>query len=579
MPAAVAPAAHPHAAAAALAGAVLHVTVPDLDARSLATLAEDVIDDLPWVTFVRPFTKDGYEATGADLDAMVRNFERFRGTYLPPLKLGHGEDQRAERRAAGLDDSGEPALGWLKGLRRAGDMIQGRFERVPRSLLESVQAGRYRQLSGEFWPDGPPDTPAMQGQGLILRAVSVLGAAPPHVKGLGAGDGGQALEPWVRVAAAEATGRVVVAPPEPVALADEAGAPIRLDDHPDPALDRETLRLHLERRAERFGIEVLDDAALTWPADFPTDLDLYGDPVNLKFPTDTPERARNAAARFAQARDTYKKRVSQAVVFTRIVEAELRHGAAPAPDEDLAALLPEALRKKLMPSPSAGVPAGERPMTTPTPPTATPPAQAAETPAAPAGAAPAVKAAEPPAASQPPAMAVTVTGAISAVEGEALRLRIDAVEKENAALRQEAEAARAARRAQAVKALTEDLKRQGRYLPAWDAQGMPAMLVRLAERADREGAVALAEGKPPVSEFAFVEQFLRGLPELVSMQEQVRARTTAAALRVPEGSIPESVELLRLAEERLGEAKAKGREIGMAVALREVAREHPELVG
>jgi len=60
-------------------------------------------------------------------------------------------------------------------------------------------------------------------------------------------------------------------------------------------------------RSKKFGISPLEGMGerLTFPPNFPTDLEDYGDPVNLMYPCDTPARARNARVRFKQFADNY----------------------------------------------------------------------------------------------------------------------------------------------------------------------------------------------------------------------------------------------------------------------------------
>lgn len=71
-----------------------------------------------------------------------------------------------------------PAWGWVRALRRAGDRLVARVAGIPEVLRDLIRSGAYRQRSIElfrrFAATGRP----------YLRAVSLLGAAVPEVKGL-----------------------------------------------------------------------------------------------------------------------------------------------------------------------------------------------------------------------------------------------------------------------------------------------------------------------------------------------------------------------------------------------------------
>lgn len=98
---------------------------------------------------------------------------------------------------------------------------------------------------------------------------------------------------------------------------------------------REELKIAQEARSKKWGIEIVAGSALTFPSGFPTDLNDYGDPVNLKFPFDTEERAANARVRFKQfANDIYSKEDSKMVVHNRIVAKELEFGINVTIDEN-----------------------------------------------------------------------------------------------------------------------------------------------------------------------------------------------------------------------------------------------------
>lgn len=118
---------------------------------------------------------------------------------------------------------------------------------------------------------------------------------------------------------------------------------------PRDGMSRDELRDLLEQRARRYGIEVVEGAALSWPSGFPRKLDDYGDPVNLKYPLDTKARAANARVRFKQNASQYERESSRKVVHTRIVERELDYDIKPTidPDDPLDRLLPQALRDRI----------------------------------------------------------------------------------------------------------------------------------------------------------------------------------------------------------------------------------------
>jgi len=127
---------------------------------------------------------------------------------------------------------------------------------------------------------------------------------------------------------------------------------VEKEDVPDASASQEEKRKAQAARSSRYGVEALEGKGerLSIPSGFPTDLSLYGDPVNLMYPLDPPGRARNARARFKQFADrTYTKTSSKRIVHTRIVKRLLDIGASPSfdPNDSLDALLPSDLREEL----------------------------------------------------------------------------------------------------------------------------------------------------------------------------------------------------------------------------------------
>lgn len=102
--------------------------------------------------------------TEEDLDAMASDYDP--DIHEAPLTLDHAQ-------------SG-PAFGWVAGLRRSGDRLMAAVSGVPKAVAEMIRTGAYKKRSVEliraFRDTG--------GQRPYLRAVSLLGAAVPEVKGL-----------------------------------------------------------------------------------------------------------------------------------------------------------------------------------------------------------------------------------------------------------------------------------------------------------------------------------------------------------------------------------------------------------
>lgn len=118
-------------------------------------------------------TWNGEAFTRADLEEIAANFTRLRGQLKPPLKFGHDEDQRL----LGQRD-GDPALGWVEGLRVVGDRLLARFAGLPRVVYDAVRAGRYRRVSAELYLDVRQGAKRL---GKTLKAVALLGADLPAI--------------------------------------------------------------------------------------------------------------------------------------------------------------------------------------------------------------------------------------------------------------------------------------------------------------------------------------------------------------------------------------------------------------
>ena len=95
--------------------------------------------------------------THDDLDGIVASYSA--GEHEAPVVIGHPKDD-------------SPAWGWVEGLRRTGDILQGKLRELAPEFVEWVKEGRYKKRSISLYPDN------------TLRHVGFLGAMPPAVKGL-----------------------------------------------------------------------------------------------------------------------------------------------------------------------------------------------------------------------------------------------------------------------------------------------------------------------------------------------------------------------------------------------------------
>ena len=178
-------------------------------------------------------------------------------------------------------------------------------------------------------------------------------------------------------AAPAAPGQAPAGEPEAPEEGDEE-EPETMAAVPGPEATPEDKRAAQEARASEYGIEALTggDAALTFPADAPTTLELYGDPVNLKYPlggtgnAPDPARIRNALSRFKQAAGSYAEAASRGKVYGRIVAAALAAGIGVSydPQDPIDQLLPGELKARLEELNKAGAGATPPPSPGGTPP-------------------------------------------------------------------------------------------------------------------------------------------------------------------------------------------------------------------
>jgi len=108
------------------------------------------------------------DSTGRRVTFSAADLERVADNYDPayhaaPLKIDHREDG--------------PALGTVSDLVWDGEILCADITGVPADVACDIDTGRYPFRSAEVYAD-------LEGNGPYLRAVALLGARPPAVKGL-----------------------------------------------------------------------------------------------------------------------------------------------------------------------------------------------------------------------------------------------------------------------------------------------------------------------------------------------------------------------------------------------------------
>lgn len=110
-----------------------------------------------------------------NLQSIVENTNKLieENKHDPPLKLGHSEMQKILKGENLIGEDGFPAIGWIDKLKLVGKKIVASVKDVPKVIADLINKGAYKKVSCEIYIDE-----------LILKAVALLGADIPAVKGL-----------------------------------------------------------------------------------------------------------------------------------------------------------------------------------------------------------------------------------------------------------------------------------------------------------------------------------------------------------------------------------------------------------
>jgi hypothetical protein len=138
----------------------------------------DTGETLEYVPIFKAGNWQGMDFTIDDLQEIVDNTNALikANIHEPPLKLGHNDNQKFV--------DGLPAIGWVAGLKLIGDQIFANFVNVPKKVVDAIRRRNYSKISSEIYLEFiHPNT--QKNIGKVLRAVALLGADIPEVKGLG----------------------------------------------------------------------------------------------------------------------------------------------------------------------------------------------------------------------------------------------------------------------------------------------------------------------------------------------------------------------------------------------------------
>ncbi|MGI6394509.1 MAG: hypothetical protein ACOX2F_07260 [bacterium] len=116
----------------------------------------------PWIPFFKAGTHTDskgreFSYSETDLDSIAQNYDEKKHTA--PVVIGHPK-------------SNLPAYGWVKNLKRIGNVLYAELSDYRDEFKEIVQSGLYKKVSASFYEDGS------------LRHIGFLGAQPPAIKGL-----------------------------------------------------------------------------------------------------------------------------------------------------------------------------------------------------------------------------------------------------------------------------------------------------------------------------------------------------------------------------------------------------------
>ncbi len=232
--------------------------------------------------------------TEADLDKLVSSYDPK--VHEAPAVIGHPKDDA-------------PAYGWVKGLKREGDILFANVDPTVPEFIAWLQKGLYKKRSISVYPDG------------TLRHIGFLGAQPPAVKGLPDftfNDPEAAVIEFASDVMPEDSNR---------ASTFNVNLDSRLRGNDDKNFMEAAAKAAHEARSKTHGIAMKPDGHRTKPgkySDVPDDE--FGDPVNFRYPLDE-EHIQQALSYWGMPknREQYSKEEVHKITG-RILAAAKKHG-------------------------------------------------------------------------------------------------------------------------------------------------------------------------------------------------------------------------------------------------------------
>jgi hypothetical protein len=153
--------------------------------------------------------------------------------------------------------------------------------------------------------------------------------------------------------------------------------------------------------------------------------------------------------------------------------------------------------------------------------------------------------------------------------------RVAELEKRNQELTAELAKESVEKHRASISSFCEELKREGRFLPRWQEMGISRFLETLTD--SKPMKFSEAKEAKELSPLGWMKEFMRGLPQIVKLEEIATQNPDLIANMKAEGE-SKSKMLDKATQVHLADELKKGRSMTYVEAVREVAKANPALV-